>query len=336
MKGRIPAFDFTRVLCTFGIILFHFSLNTASEFRPLGVFCNGVWGDIFVGIFFILSGGLLFVNNRDTSPAVFYYKRWKSIYPPFYIAYILCFVLTVFRDHDSLLKPLHYYIPTILGMDGLVNIFNLSSRFPTVYLIGEWFLGAIVICYLFMPPILWLSRKADVVLLVVFFVMAHVIKINYVSNVSEWLMYMQIGIVFFKRELWKNRYLFLLASLGAFYLSYITMPLDVRVRETFLATCLFLVMSYLGQFILQDEFLDKIFSKLSKWSFCIFLVHHIIMDNVFMLANSLYLDRAFLELMFIMAASVAGGFVLHVITSAVLKLLKKLENSSCLFGFLRV
>lgn len=319
MSDRIQAFDFTRVVCTFGIILFHFSGNTASEFKPFYIFPNGVWGDVFVGIFFILSGGLLYMNNRKSSLLTFYYKRWKSIFPGFYLAYLFCFAATMFRIPGSLIKPLPHYIPTLLGMDGLINTFGLNAYFPTVYLIGEWFLGAIIICYLFMPAFIRISKKADLLLLAVVFVLAHVIKISYVSSVCQWLFYMQTGIVFMKRDLWKNSYVFLVSLIVTFFLSYVPAWGHPYLREAVLAAALFVVLSYLGQYIMTDGFLNPWFLKLSTWSFSIFLLHHFIIDNVFYQANSVYPERAFLELMFILAASVAGGFILNTLTGRILK-----------------
>lgn len=82
MKKKLHNIDFIRSVAAIGIICFHYACGTASEYKFMLTFANGIWGDIFVIIFFVLSGGLLYLNNEVIlSPKEFYYKRFKAIFP---------------------------------------------------------------------------------------------------------------------------------------------------------------------------------------------------------------------------------------------------------------
>lgn len=100
-KQRIYSFDFIRALCAVGIIVFHFSceLDNSVSTKVLHFYSNGSWGNTIVNIFFLLSGAMLYYNNSIIkSLKVFYYKRFKSIFPMFYKKYLdnhdeICFVI---------------------------------------------------------------------------------------------------------------------------------------------------------------------------------------------------------------------------------------------------
>lgn len=96
MKKKLHNIEFIRSVAAIGIICFHYACGTASEYKFMLTFANGIWGDIFVVIFFVLSGGLLYMNNEVIlSPKEFYYKRFKTIFPSFYIAYLYFFLKNV-------------------------------------------------------------------------------------------------------------------------------------------------------------------------------------------------------------------------------------------------
>lgn len=86
-------------------------------------------------------------------------KRITSLFPMFYLAYILCrFLRGNFLPHLYDGVPLRYFILTVFGMDGF-----LSYRLPNFYITGEWFLGCIIILYLFYPVLRWCIKKIPVV-----------------------------------------------------------------------------------------------------------------------------------------------------------------------------
>ena len=107
-KQEIKSFHFIKAICAIGIIIFHFSCYLENtNFRPFYYFKNGNWGYTFVTIFFIVSGGLLYHNYSDKMNIKTYYKkRWKSIFPMFYLAYIAVELEYIFAN-KTVFKLLH-------------------------------------------------------------------------------------------------------------------------------------------------------------------------------------------------------------------------------------
>ena len=142
--SRISGISFTRAICTIGIVFYHYFSRSKGTFKLLRKTANSTWGFIFVTTFFCISGTVLYYNYpKIYSLKKFYYKRWKSIFPPFYICYFYFFLTEAFNSH-KLFSRGHWtkIIYTLLGIDGY-----LSYKIKTYYLVGEWFLGAIIILY---------------------------------------------------------------------------------------------------------------------------------------------------------------------------------------------
>lgn len=95
--NRIYSFDFIRAVCALGIVVFHYSCQIGDKlYRPLFSFANGGWGEVFVGAFFLLSGAMLYYNHSEIKNLkAFYFKRFKSIFPMFYIAFLGFFIWSV-------------------------------------------------------------------------------------------------------------------------------------------------------------------------------------------------------------------------------------------------
>ncbi len=78
--------------------------------------CGGgvTYGDIYVTVFFFISGALLFYNHSEVDDLkLFYKKRALSIFPAFYIAWGLMYIRDVLRYKKFVLqrKPgQHYFV----------------------------------------------------------------------------------------------------------------------------------------------------------------------------------------------------------------------------------
>ena len=145
---RILGIEFTRALCAIGIIIYHYFGLSAGTFKFLYTTANDDWGNMFVTTFFCISGAVLYYNYpKVNSYKTFYFKRWKSIFPAFYLAYLLFYAFTSFQQHNLFYagNPIKF-IFTILGLDGFF-----LYRIGTYYQVGEWFLGAIILLYVLYP-----------------------------------------------------------------------------------------------------------------------------------------------------------------------------------------
>ena len=151
MKQRDAALDFVRLVAAVMIVVFHFN----SMFAPTGDvsagplrYANGSFGNFGVALFFLLSGYALMLRYGQACPLkTFYKKRFLSIYP----LYWLCF-FSLFLYSDILHGNLPAGVPgwsiiwSVLALDGY-----LAGVVPTFYLLGEWFVGCIVLLYLVFP-----------------------------------------------------------------------------------------------------------------------------------------------------------------------------------------
>ena len=151
MKQRDDALDLVRLVAAVMIVVFHFN----SMFAPKGDvsagplrYANGSFGNFGVALFFLLSGYALMLRYGEACPLkAFYKRRFLSIYP----LYWLCF-FSLFLYSDILHGNLPAGVPgwsiiwSVLALDGY-----LAGVVPTFYLLGEWFVGCIVLLYLVFP-----------------------------------------------------------------------------------------------------------------------------------------------------------------------------------------
>ena len=107
-----------------------------------------------VGVFFMISGASLMLayGNKDFDIKTYFKKRILRLFIPFYTAYLIAFVYElVFMRQTMAVEfakphPLMFLL-TLTGFDGYVSIYGV----PTFYILGEWFLGAIIFMYLLFP-----------------------------------------------------------------------------------------------------------------------------------------------------------------------------------------
>ncbi|MBP5306898.1 MAG: acyltransferase [Paludibacteraceae bacterium] len=138
---KIEGLDFVRSFCAIGIVIYHFYCHSSFNEGFMVQNASSRWGDLFVYVFFIVSGLCIYKSNPEVLLTKFYYKRWRSIFPSFYVAYLGCLLLrlAVMPDNGPT-PPLWTATLTAVGLDGYF-----LYCIPNFYLLGEWFLGAIIL-----------------------------------------------------------------------------------------------------------------------------------------------------------------------------------------------
>ena len=211
VKEKIPAFNFIRAICAVGIVINHYSIEAenAALQRFMYTFPNGAGsvGYTLVTVFLIISGALLYYNHETVSSArIFYASRCRAIFPSYYIAYLLAsagtliFKRTFYADKSIATFPL-----TLIGMDGYF-----AGSIRTYRLVGEWFVGAIIIAYLFYPLILKALKKYELFTvasgIVVFFVLLdwRMLAQHPFRNVVSILTSFAFGILITRYKLYKS------------------------------------------------------------------------------------------------------------------------------------
>lgn len=154
--GRIDGVDLARMLGALGIIVYHYRCFY-EPFRA--VLCNTPnfnFGSALVAMFFSISGACLVRSYAvDFSFGNYLRRRWLGIFPMFYIAYIFVAICwTILVGHWWAGLPWSRFLLTIFGIDGLYRY-----RVDTFYQVGEWYVGALLYCYLLFPLLRALLRR---------------------------------------------------------------------------------------------------------------------------------------------------------------------------------
>lgn len=148
--SRIESLDFVRGLAAFGIMIFHYATWTYGEFDSQTFLGRvGIYG---VSIFYVLSGLTLHLVygskiNTQKDIGVFFIKRFFRIYPLLWLTIIGTIVLT--RDIPNPVK-------LFLNFTGLFGMVQWDQYIG----VGVWSIGNELVFYLFLPFLVYLSKKS--------------------------------------------------------------------------------------------------------------------------------------------------------------------------------
>lgn len=333
VKERIIPFDFIRAICAIGIVAFHFFCHTSN--RDFLLFYNNAncdWGYVIVNIFFILSGAAIYYNNSMISSLKkFYYKRWKSLFPMFYISFFIFFLFSIIKTHNVFYggNPLKLLL-TLFGLDGYT-----VEIIPNYYILGEWFLGAIIILYVLYPVVLKAFNKAQYATTIVcmaLFILCLFVDLTGISTsrkVFSCLISFEFGMLIMKnRKLLTNKLIVIVSFVVSIIICVFKLPINANVLAHILSLSLFFVMYYIGNYVMKSKFLNKSISFVSKISYPIFLLQHLIILMLLKIYSPQEPVMIILWLIVTIAVTIVGAEILSLITNLILnsKWYLKLEN----------
>lgn len=337
MKQRDDALDFVRLVAAVMIVVFHFN----SMFAPKGDvsagplrYANGSFGNFGVALFFLLSGYALMLRYGQACPLkTFYKKRFLSIYP----LYWLCF-FSLFLYSDILHGNLPAGVPgwsiiwSVLALDGY-----LAGVVPTFYLLGEWFVGCIVLLYLVFPLLraallravrpavcvtlalwaVWLAfypapfaREHDFITCIPIFMAGMVLAHTRAVHVPAWPVRLGARRVQV-RALWA-------AGAVAALVLFVPLPLPQEVCDLLLGVAAFLLLHALGRALPKGAY--RVIRPLAGAAYAVFLIHHVLLFIVFRprVALPLTRPRAFLLCAVYLVVTFAAGTLLSTVWARVL------------------
>jgi peptidoglycan/LPS O-acetylase OafA/YrhL len=287
-SDRLYGLDVIRVIGILLIILFHY--NAWSEriisSSVLLVKNYTFLGAIGVSLFIILSGASLFYSTKtDFDVITFYKKRFFAIFPMFYLVYSSCIILALlFHQYDLTVarNPLSFLL-TIVGLDGLF-----SPVIPNYYLIGEWFLGCIVILYLMFPGIRYIfninSHLAVIIGIIIFFLLQEFY--HYSLPLQTVPLFRMAEFVFGMYYMYYSnqgiRFHSVIIAIILIFTIFLTCFDDVfsgQMQMNIYNLVTFIILFNISKCI-SGETLKKIISFLSRYSYPAFLVHHIILKQI--------------------------------------------------------
>lgn len=286
-KERILGFDFIRAVSALLIILYHvirqFEIIPGWDHFPLSSLGpNGDWGHFtVVALFFMLSAASLLRNyprleRKDLKR--FYWKRWKSIFPAFYLVWIVCFVSTAVKNGVLTWGGQPYLILlSVIGEDGYAKYLGLPHDY---YLIGEWFLGVIILLYLLYPLLLFLYRKvfwiATVGIFAAFLLMYKETFLTYVFSFWCGFLYLR-----FRDSLQKRKWIGLFSLGLALFFFLFPFPVLFAVQSTTLSGVFFFVfLDWIAPYVLRLPPLRAFILYTSGLSYELFLVHHQVIFSI--------------------------------------------------------
>lgn len=185
MNKRVFSYDLIRFIGMAMVVLYHMNceLYVHNISSPLIVSRFGEnleIGQLGVSIFLILSGASQCISYSKSKDLKQYYaKRWLSVFPAFYIAYILGYMICILPA--GVTGNYGRLIWTILGMDGYLSL----SGVQTSYIVGEWFLGLIILLYLVFPLVYELIRRFPGRYFVIFCIYFAVMSVLYPFNRAQ-------------------------------------------------------------------------------------------------------------------------------------------------------
>ena len=291
MRKRINYLDVIRIFACFCVTTVHYNASVSGYdiygtfYYPNSLIPNewfGVYlGTLGVGLFFLISGAALEYNNPEkVSWLEFYKKRFWSIYPGFWIAFIAALCVWFWKIGYFPLVPVWHLIVSALGFDG----YAMSMGFPGsgFYQVGEWFLGCIILIYLLYPLFSWLLHRWPVPFVISYCLVWCVCTAAQVNMnwFFLWGFYVVLGMAFV-RFVKLNRKTMWAAAFGLLGLRLILeipavstkAPYELRI----LLTCAVFFLMLYAVSTAFDRYLDRISSGLkivSALTYPVFLVHH--------------------------------------------------------------
>lgn len=259
---------------------------------------------IACGLFIFISGATITYSNknRDVKPIEFYKKRLTRVLIPFYIAYIIYFVIKVISLKNIYIYggvPKWQFIWTILGLDEYLNACGVKTFSLGI---GEWFLGCIILCYLVYPFLYKAHKKNKILTFIVMTVYYIALNINYSKfnfvipshmNFLCQVYNFYLGIVFAdiannKKNIWLLIFAIPTILLFYFYKPIINIPDNFK--TTIVVVAIIITFYLFENVIANNEVLKNIINKFNNISYEFFLVHHFIIYQVDFMLNYQRLD----------------------------------------------
>ena len=279
LKKHFKEIDFIRAVCCILIIIYHFSIYTVGKIKFLH-YANGNLGEATVGVFFIVSGFVIYNSYHDEfSIDAYYKKRVKTIFPSFYLCWFIFYIMKALL-HGKIIyiwESPWKIIFTIFGIDGYFH-----GLYPNFYLVGEWFLGAILFCYLIYPILFKFIKESPYLMLLFLSTVSlyfHENNLVYIpheyTDIFEYVLKFYIGMLLREKyELLNNKQLIFLLFTYFVLFSFIKVS-SLYLFKIIYSISLFALLFFFGRFLNGG-----LISIISNISYQIFLTHHQIIAKV--------------------------------------------------------
>lgn len=291
-KERVLYLDVIRIIGFLAVTAYHFATlvsasNIEAAYLDFYVGFNSFrWAPIAFSCFFMVSGAaLIYGYEEKLSLKEYYRKRFLGIFPLFWLAYLFAFLDFFYRMRSMPDAPKITFLFTIIGMDQYMEEFM-----HTFGLIGEWFLGAIIILYILFPLYRLIMRKNKYILPLIFLGAGLFLSCNnpfpmmYEKNPIVCSMYFVIGMMLemirkspHQKAVVIGRRIAAAVGVGVYITVYIVErehhDINPYQRVFILAISLYMVVMEVSTWI-KSERAKRLITTLGRHSFSFYLVHH--------------------------------------------------------------
>lgn len=280
-KERIKSFDLIRCISMIIIVIYHWectyeqlNVNGYHQYLPL---IKGIdWGRLGVTMFFILSGASLQYNysERKLQWIDFYKKRWISIFPMFYMVWLFFYIVFCILNRNIFFagSPILFLL-TLFGVDGY--FYDIVHNY---YMVGEWFLGVIIIIYVLYPMLNYLRKNCKYII-DLFLIVAYMCSIVFPTRGLIFISYIAkfwLGMVFIEnKEKIRNKYISIGCAVGILLVMITEKRILYIDYSDVLGFLLFLIFMNIGDKCMKNKEISRIILFLSGLSYPIFLWHHL-------------------------------------------------------------
>ena len=273
---------------------------------PLGIYL----GDFGSSLFFIVSGASLALTvPAEQNPAQFYKRRARAVYPLFWLAWFVVFSYR-FVAHPGSFGGARTVtlVLTLLGLDNFAVAAGwVGTDFACV---GEWFLGSILFLYLLFPLLQrglrkrpWLTWALTLAVCIPVHLLGWDARLVAV-HIPEFL----FGMTFLTLA-GRTRYILAPLLLAGAVLA---QPWDGKITSALAGAGVFILLA-LAAPLLDRPWPRAVGAQLAKISYAVFLVHHVLIQELaahFDLAVLSRRDTAFLFVVYLAATFAAAHALL--------------------------
>lgn len=282
-KERLFYLDLIRAAALGCILIIHFNAAVTAYFTlPSRLFGSVLPFQIYLGdfgssLFFMVSGAALQYTSpgRGEEPLDlkrFYARRARAVYPMFWLAWCIAFSIRfVTRPGCYAAAKTPSLLLTVLGLDSFAQAAGwVAADFACV---GEWFLGSILFFYLLFPPLRAGLRRRPLG------AWAAVLAVSLPIHFAGWdarLVAIHLPEFFFGMAFihWKRSVRWGAASACAALLL-TPAAADNKVACALFSAAVFVLLAEAGERI-RCAPLQNACALLSKYSYAVFLTHHVI------------------------------------------------------------
>ncbi len=200
------------------------------------------------------------------------------------------------------------FIVTLIGFDGY-----LAENMQTFYILGEWFLGCIILMYVLFPllrKMILEHPKLLVIITIIIYIMI-ILFYNIPFNKEKFVLTRLPEFIFgmyFIKYIKKVNIVQLIISIIILVGNTLLTPsyevIDLCLQITYVGIASFIILVFISKY-LKNKLFEKICGKLSKYSYAIFLVHHII---IYAIMGQFNLDTV----------SLVGSYILFILCCVII------------------